>query len=62
MSGSSESVALVPRSDGATSPAAFSQQGTIDWTALRKMQLSASVAIVGRLAAAGIEALTVAVG
>ena len=55
-------VALVPLSNSNGSPTAFSQQGTIDWTALGRMQLSASVAIVGRLAAAGIESLTVAVG
>ncbi|CAD6569916.1 MAG: hypothetical protein ASARMPRED_003311 [Alectoria sarmentosa] len=57
-----EPVALVPLSDTTGSPSTFSQQGTIDWTALGRMQLSASVAIVGRLAAAGIESLTVAVG
>ncbi|CAD6564957.1 MAG: hypothetical protein ASARMPREDX12_004532 [Alectoria sarmentosa] len=57
-----EPVALVPLSNTTGSPSTFSQQGTIDWTALGRMQLSASVAIVGRLAAAGIESLTVAVG
>ena len=62
MTESAEPLALVPLSNATGSPSTFSQQGTIDWTALGRMQLSASVAIVGRLAAAGIESLTVAVG
>jgi hypothetical protein len=40
----------------------FSQQGTIDWAALGQMQFSASVAVLGRLAAAGIDSLTIAFG
>ena len=40
----------------------FSQQGSVDWVALSRMQLSTSIAILGRLSGAGIEPLTVAVG
>lgn len=40
----------------------LSQRGTIDWAALGQMQFSASVAVLGRLAAAGINSLTIAFG
>ncbi|KIW91259.1 uncharacterized protein Z519_08155 [Cladophialophora bantiana CBS 173.52] len=40
----------------------FSQQGNEDWVALGRVQNSASVAVLGRLAGAGIDTLTVAFG
>lgn len=40
----------------------FAQQGSVDWVALGQTQVSASVAILGRLSSAGVEPLTVAVG
>ena len=42
--------------------ATFSQQGSVDWVALSRMQFSTSIAILGRLSGAGIEPLTIAVG
>jgi hypothetical protein len=42
--------------------AGFSQQGTVDWVNLGQMQFNASVAILGRMAAAGVDTLTVAYG
>ena len=56
---SNPELSLVPAS---SSSQQFSTKGSIDWTALGRMQLSASVAILGRLSAAGVEPLTVAVG
>ena len=44
------------------SSSAFSQQGSLDWVALGRMQYSASIAVLGRLAKAGIDPLTVAFG
>ncbi|KAL2856735.1 hypothetical protein BJX68DRAFT_263276 [Aspergillus pseudodeflectus] len=41
---------------------AFTQQGTVDWTSLGRMQFSASIAVLSRLSSAGIESLTVAFG
>ncbi|KAH9871136.1 hypothetical protein J1614_006711 [Plenodomus biglobosus] len=41
---------------------AFQQQGSLDWVALGNMQYSMSIAILGRLAKAGIDTLTVAFG
>lgn len=43
-------------------PAGFSQQGSVDWTSLGRMQFSASIAILSRLASAGVESITVAFG
>lgn len=40
----------------------FAQQGTVDWVGLSQMQFSASIAVLGRLASAGIDSLTVAFG
>jgi hypothetical protein len=40
----------------------FTTTGQVDWAGLGRMQLSASVAVLGRLSAAGVEPLTVAVG
>ncbi|KAF2248320.1 hypothetical protein BU26DRAFT_506043 [Trematosphaeria pertusa] len=59
MSNPSTSNALVPSSQGSS---AFSQQGSLDWVALGKMQYSASIAVLSRLAKAGIDTLTVAFG
>jgi hypothetical protein len=41
---------------------AFAQQGSLDWVALGRTQYSVSIAILGRLAKAGIDTLTVAFG
>ncbi|KAH8722525.1 hypothetical protein GQ44DRAFT_774793 [Phaeosphaeriaceae sp. PMI808] len=41
---------------------AFAQQGSVDWVALGRTQYSVSIAILGRLAKAGIDPLTVAFG
>jgi hypothetical protein len=41
---------------------AFGQQGSLDWVALGRTQYSVSIAILGRLAKAGIDTLTVAFG
>jgi hypothetical protein len=59
MASPSDSLGLVPLQSQAGG--GFAQQGTIDWTSLGQMQFSGSVAILGRLAGAGIEPLTVAV-
>ncbi|EXJ58906.1 hypothetical protein A1O7_06336 [Cladophialophora yegresii CBS 114405] len=40
----------------------FSQQGSLDWVAFGRMQYSASIAVLGRLAGAGVDSLTVAFG
>lgn len=40
----------------------FSTKGSVDWTALGRMQISGSIEILARLSAAGVEPLTVAVG
>ncbi|CAI6339208.1 unnamed protein product [Periconia digitata] len=40
----------------------FAQQGSLDWVALGRTQYSASIAVLGRLAKAGIDSLTVAFG
>ena len=52
-------ITICPHSQDAPS---FSQQGQVDWIALSRMQFTASIAILGRLASAGIEPLTVAFG
>ncbi|CAN9448340.1 unnamed protein product, partial [Alternaria alternata] len=56
-----------PHSSGAMVPlgagsASFAQQGSLDWVALANTQYSASIAVLGRLAKAGIDPLTVAFG
>ena len=50
--------------DGSTASQSdvFNQQGTIEWTNIANYTVTASVALLGRLASAGIEPLTVAVG
>lgn len=40
----------------------FTTKGSVDWTALGRMQISGSIEILARLSAAGVEPLTVAVG
>lgn len=50
---------LTPSSS--SSSAAFAQQGTIDWTKLSSSTFSATLSILGRLSADGLEPLTVAV-
>ena len=40
----------------------FSQQGSLDWVALGRVQYSASVAILARLSGAGVEPITMAFG
>ena len=62
---SSSDISLVPRGSDPNSNnqvATFSQQGSVDWAVLGRMQFSASIAILGRLSGAGIEPLTIAVG
>jgi len=59
MSSPNMSNALAPSGQ---SSAIFTQQGSLDWVALGQMQYSASIAILGRLAKAGIDTLTVAFG
>lgn len=59
MSNSSNSNALVASDRSGSS---FSQQGSLDWVALGRTQYSASIAVLGRLAKAGIDTLTVAFG
>ncbi|KAG8526125.1 uncharacterized protein KY384_000118 [Bacidia gigantensis] len=54
--------ALVPAGSLSTIGPSFQQQGTLDWVSLGQTQFSASIAILGRLSAAGIEPLTVGVG
>lgn len=54
-----QELSLVPAD---SSSQQFSTKGSVDWAGLGRMQFSASVAILGRLAAAGVEPLTVAVG
>lgn len=44
------------------SGANFTQQGSLDWVALGRMQYSTSVAVLARLSKAGIDPLTLAVG
>lgn len=44
------------------SGANFTQQGSLDWVALGRMQHSTSVAILARLSKDGIDPLTLAVG
>lgn len=60
---SGDSLALV-RADGskATPSDVFNQQGTVEWTNIAKFTVTGSVALLGRLASAGIEPLTLAVG
>lgn len=60
---SGDSLALVGR-DGSTvrQSTVFNQQGSIEWTNVANFTVTASVALFGRLASAGIEPLTVAVG
>jgi len=48
-------------SGSSSSSAVFAQQGTIDWTKLSSSTFSATVSILGRLSANGLEPLTVAV-
>jgi hypothetical protein len=50
---------LVPSGTGTTS---FAQQGSLDWVALGRMQYSTSIAVLSRLAKAGIDSLTIAFG
>lgn len=38
----------------------FARQGTVGWVALSRMQYSASIAVLGRLAGAGVDTLTIA--
>jgi hypothetical protein len=45
-----------------TGDASFAQQGSLDWVALGRMQYSTSIAVLGRLAKAGIDSLTIAFG
>lgn len=54
-----QELSLVP---AASSSQQFSTKGSVDWAGIGRMQFSASVAILGRLSAAGVEPLTVAVG
>ncbi|KAL9116322.1 MAG: hypothetical protein Q9187_007153 [Circinaria calcarea] len=42
--------------------AAFTQQGTIDWAALSRTTVSASIAVMARVSAAGVDPFTIAVG
>lgn len=58
MSGLPNAGALVSQGTGTS----FAQQGSLDWVALGNMQYSASIAVLGRLAKAGIDSLTVAFG
>lgn len=58
MSGAQNLGALMPQGSGSS----FAQQGSLDWVALGNMQYSASIAVLGRLAKAGIDSLTVAFG
>ena len=56
-------LSLVPTENSPNNQVAtFSQQGSVDWAALGRMQFSASIAVLGRLSGAGIEPLTIAVG
>lgn len=60
---SDQNLALVQSSarNGSQNPS-FAQQGSLDWVALSRMQYSASIAVLGRLAGAGIDSLTVGFG
>ena len=55
-------MALVPAGSQQNQGSDFAQQETIDWVSLGQTQFSASIAVLGRLAAAGVEPLTVAIG
>ncbi|KAF2008662.1 hypothetical protein BU24DRAFT_429239 [Aaosphaeria arxii CBS 175.79] len=59
MSSSTTSNALVSANDAQQT---FSQQGSLDWVALGRTQYSMSIAVLSRLAKAGIDTLTVAFG
>ena len=50
---------LIQNSSGNPS---FTQQGTIDWFALSRTTVSASIAVMARLSAAGVDPFTIAVG
>ncbi|KAI4131441.1 MAG: hypothetical protein LQ347_002980 [Umbilicaria vellea] len=60
---SGDSLALVAR-DGSTARQSdvFNQQGTIEWTNIANFTVTSSVALLSRLASAGLEPLTLAVG
>ncbi|OCT51933.1 hypothetical protein CLCR_08035 [Cladophialophora carrionii] len=51
-----------PFSNTGSQSSSFSQQGSLDWVAFGRIQYSASVAVLGRLAGAGVDTLTVAFG
>ena len=55
-------MALVPAGPQRNQGSSFAQQGSVDWVSLGQTQFSASIAVLGRLSAAGVEPLTVAVG
>ena len=55
-------MALVPAGPQKNQGSSFAQQGSVDWVSLGQTQFSASIAVLGRLSAAGVEPLTVAVG
>lgn len=54
-----QELSLVPAD---SSSQQFTTTGQVDWAGLGRMQFSASIAVLGRLSAAGVEPLTVAVG
>ena len=60
---SGDSLALVRRDGSAASASdVFNQKGAVEWTNIANYTVTASVALLGRLASAGIEPLTLAVG
>lgn len=54
--------ALVPAGARDTQGSSFTQQGTVDWVALVQTPIQFTIAVLGRLSAAGIEPFTVEVG
>jgi hypothetical protein len=47
--------------ESATDPIHFQQQGTVDWTSLTKNTVSASIDVLSRISAAGIDPYTIVV-